>query len=214
MLFAKMPVGKDDDKQDTLGVTIKRLAKNKIYRGGIVAQFFYLGAQIGVWSYTIGIVMRELGIVVAQASNVYLVAVIGFGLSRFVYTWLMQWFKPVNLLTFGGTMSLLMSLIVAFTSGSGWLLVAALVLISCFMSLMFPTIYGLALGGIAEGCHPEDSKIGASGLIMAISGGALLTPVQGMVSDSYGIYQSYLVPAFCFLVVTAYACYVKRVQKG
>ena len=78
------------------------------------------------------------------------------------------------------------------------------------MSLMFPTIYGIALGGIMRGDHPGDSKIGASGLIMSILGGALLTPLQGMVSDHTNIYISYAVPAFCFVVVTAYAVYAHR----
>ena len=78
------------------------------------------------------------------------------------------------------------------------------------MSLMFPTIYGLALGDIAKGEHPNDSKIGASGLIMAILGGAILTPLQGYISDTNGIYSSYLLPTFCFMVVTAYAVYATR----
>lgn len=73
------------------------------------------------------------------------------------------------------------------------------------MSLMFPTIYGIALGDINNGSHPEDSKIGASGLIMAILGGALLTPLQGFISDSTNIYYSYIVPTISFVVVTCYA---------
>ena len=78
------------------------------------------------------------------------------------------------------------------------------------MSLMFPTIYGLALGEIAKGEHPNDCKIGASGLIMAILGGAILTPIQGFISDNSGVYSSYLLPTFCFIVVTAYAVYATR----
>ena len=78
------------------------------------------------------------------------------------------------------------------------------------MSLMFPTIYGIALGGIMKGKNPEDSKIGASGLIMSILGGALLTPLQGFVSDNSSIYTSYVIPAFCFMVVTAYAVYANK----
>ena len=93
---------------------------------------------------------------------------------------------------------------------SGWVCVIALILISMFMSLMFPTIYGIALGSVAQGEHPDDTKIGASGLIMAILGGALLTPLQGMVSDAAGINLSYLVPMGCFLVVLFYALNVPR----
>ena len=79
----------------------------------------------------------------------------------------------------------------------------ALIAISFFMSLMFPTIYGIALGGVGE-----DAKIGASGLIMAILGGALLTPLQGKISDLFGVNASYLVPLACFVVVLAYAWYI------
>ena len=73
------------------------------------------------------------------------------------------------------------------------------------MSLMFPTIYGIALGSVTQSEHADDTKIGASGLIMAILGGALITPVQGMVSDAAGINISYIVPMVCFVVVMIYA---------
>jgi FHS family L-fucose permease-like MFS transporter len=115
----------------------------------------------------------------------------------------------------------------AVVVASGWTCVVALVLVSVFMSLMFPTIYGIALGSLtsgaaADGCPAStdaadgcavssgDVKIGASGLIMAILGGALLTPVQGIVSDLAGINQSYLVPFGCFLVVMFYAQSCKK----
>ena len=212
MLFIKMPAGRDTDKQDTLSATFRRLFSNNSYRWGVVAQFFYVGAQIGVWSYTIRIVMQELGILEAEASTIYLISIIGFCLSRFVYTWLMEWFAPARLLAVGGVLSTLMALIVAFAPGTGWVLVTALILISSFMSLMFPTIYGIALEEVAEGEHPEDSKIGASILIMAILGGALLTPLQGVLSDATTINISYFVPAFCFVVVTLYAIIVKPQQ--
>ena len=94
-------------------------------------------------------------------------------------------------------------------------MVVALMLISFFMSLMFPTIYGIALGDVEKescGGRSGDSKIGASGLIMAILGGAILTPVQGMLSDAWGINWSYLVPALCFAVVLAYAVYVTKMD--
>ena len=205
MLCAKMPLGKDTDKQDGLIVTFKRLFSNRLYRNGVVAQFFYVGAQIGVWSYTIRIVMQELDVLESEASSIYLITIIGFCLSRFIYTWLMKWVSPAKLLVAGGALSALMALIVAVSSGTGWFLITALVLISVFMSLMFPTIYGIALSSIAKSNHPEDSKIGASGLIMAILGGAILTPLQGMVSDVVSVYISYLVPVVCFAVVMLYA---------
>lgn len=210
MLFARMPSGKDDDRSDSVGASFRRLLSNRLYRRGVVAQFFYVGAQIGVWSFTIRLVMQETGRLEAAASSIYLISIIGHCLSRFIYTGLMRWFSPSRLLTFGGVMSALLSLTVVLSAGTGWLCITSLVLISSFMSLMFPTIYGIALGGIMRGEHPGDSKIGASGLIMSILGGALLTPLQGMVSDHTNIYTSYAVPAFCFVVVTAYAVYAHR----
>lgn len=210
MLFARMPSGKDDDRSDSVGASFRRLLSNHLYRRGVVAQFFYVGAQIGVWSFTIRLVMQETGRLEAAASSIYLISIVGHCLSRFIYTGLMRWFSPARLLTFGGVMSALLSLTVVLSAGTGWLCITSLVLISSFMSLMFPTIYGIALGGIMRGDHPGDSKIGASGLIMSILGGALLTPLQGMVSDHTNIYTSYAVPAFCFVVVTAYAVYAHR----
>ena len=210
MLFARMPSGKDDDRSDSVGASFRRLLSNRLYRRGVVAQFFYVGAQIGVWSFTIRLVMQETGRLEAAASSIYLLSIIGHCLSRFIYTGLMRWFSPSRLLTFGGVMSALLSLTVVLSAGTGWLCITSLVLISSFMSLMFPTIYGIALGGIMRGDHPGDSKIGASGLIMSILGGALLTPLQGMVSDHTNIYISYAVPAFCFVVVTSYAVYAHR----
>ena len=210
MLFARMPSGKDDDRSDSVGASFRRLLSNRLYRRGVVAQFFYVGAQIGVWSFTIRLVMQETGRLEAAASSIYLISIIGHCLSRFIYTGLMRWFSPSRLLIFGGVMSALLSLTVVLSAGTGWLCITSLVLISSFMSLMFPTIYGIALGGIMRGEHPGDSKIGASGLIMSILGGALLTPLQGMVSDHTNIYTSYAVPAFCFMVVTAYAVYAHR----
>lgn len=210
MLFARMPSGKDDDRSDSVGASFRRLLSNRLYRRGVVAQFFYVGAQIGVWSFTIRLVMQETGRLEAAASSIYLISIVGHCLSRFIYTGLMRWFSPSRLLAFGGVMSALLSLTVVLSAGTGWLCITSLVLISSFMSLMFPTIYGIALGGIMRGEHPGDSKIGASGLIMSILGGALLTPLQGMVSDHTNIYTSYAVPAFCFMVVTAYAVYAHR----
>ena len=229
MLFAHMPEGRDDESwtdtsdsrsvQTGVAATFRRLLASKLYRRGVVAQFFYVGAQIGVWSFTIRIVMQELGVSEAEAAGVYLVTIIGFCASRFIYTWLMKFFAPEKLLVFGGAMSALCSLAVVLGAGRGWLMVTALTLISVFMSLMFPTIYGIALGGLRAESWTDasdsrsvqsDVKIGASGLIMAILGGALLTPVQAMVSDASNIYLSYLVPTGCFLVVLAYAIYAGR----
>lgn len=213
MLFARMPEGKDETKQASLINTFGRLAKNKKYIWGVVAQFFYVGAQIGVWSFTIRLVMKELGYVEAQAATLYLISIIGFCASRFVYTWLMRYVAPVRLLAAGSVLSAVCALVVVLAGG--WLAVIALVLISVFMSLMFPTIYGIALGSLNENDNERgDVKIGASGLIMAILGGALITPLQGMVSDASGsINTSYVVPLGCFIVVLCYALFAVRNEK-
>ncbi len=213
ILFVKMPAGRDSDSKSGIIASFGRLFRNRLYRYGVVAQFFYVGAQIGVWSFTIRIVMQELGVLEAQASTIYLITIIGFCLSRFIYTWLMKWISPAKLLLAGGVLSTLMTVIVVVGEGSGWLLITALVLISFFMSLMFPTIYGLSLGGVAQSEHPDDAKLGASGLIMAILGGALLTPLQGLVSDNSSIYTSYIIPAICFVVVTLFAAYAVKTNK-
>ena len=220
MLCVKMPEGKDDSStadQNSWKNSIRRLISNKKYLFGVVAQFFYVGAQIGVWSFTIRIVMNELGILEKPAATIYLISIIGFCVSRFVYTWLMKYFKPSKLLIFGALLSLLCTLVVVFTSGTQWLMVTALMLVSVFMSLMFPTIYGIALGDVEKescGGYAGDAKIGASGLIMAILGGAVLTPIQGLVSDAAGINWSYSVPAFCFTIVLLYALYVTRMENA
>ena len=217
MLVIKMPSGKHSEESTTgLKAVFVRLWANKRYRGGVLAQFFYVGAQIGVWSFTIRIVMQELSLTEASASTVYLVSIIGFCLSRFVYTWMMKYFAPQRLLVFGATLSLLSTAAVIGLAGSGWVLVCFLVSISIFMSLMFPTIYGLALENVetAEcGGLQGDAKIGASGLIMAILGGALLTPLQGFLSDTFSIYISFSVPLVCFAVVLGYAIYINKSQK-
>lgn len=119
MLFARMPSGKDDDRSDSVGASFRRLLSNRLYRRGVVAQFFYVGAQIGVWSFTIRLVMQETGRLEAAASSIYLLSIIGHCLSRFIYTGLMRWFSPSRLLTFGGVMSALLSLTVVLSAGTG-----------------------------------------------------------------------------------------------
>lgn len=218
MLCVKMPEGKDDasdGEQKSWKSSVRRLFSNKKYLFGVIAQFFYVGAQIGVWSFTIRIVMNELGILEKPAATIYLISIIAFCASRFIYTWLMKYFKPSKLLVFGSVAALICTAIVVFSAGTGWFMVVILMLISFFMSLMFPTIYGIALGDVEKencGGRAGDAKIGASGLIMAILGGAVLTPVQGMLSDALGINWSYLVPALCFAVVLAYAVYVTKMD--
>lgn len=210
MIFSNMPQGRSAEEGDGLRAVFVRLSGNNTFVYGVVAQFFYVGAQICVWSFTIRIVMQELNVNESEASTYYLISIVGFCLSRFVYTWLMKYFNPVWLLVFSGVASLLCTCLVAGGAGGGYGLVVALVCVSVFMSMMFPTIYGTALESVLEGERPEDAKIGASTLIMSILGGALITPVQGIVSDNAGIYISYFVPCGCFAVVLAYALFCLR----
>lgn len=208
MLVAKMPAGSDDSR-DSVVDSFKRLIRNKTYIFGVVAQFFYVGAQIGVWSYTIRIVMQELDCDESEGASWYLATIICFSSARFVFTWLMKYFKPAALMAVAAAFDIVACCLVVFCGGMAGVVVAALIAISFFMSLQFPTIYGIALENVGE-----DSKIGASGLIMAILGGALLTPLQGQVSDMYGINTSYVVPLFCFVVVLCYSLYACRVASS
>ncbi len=213
MVFARMPEGRDDGVYDSLSATFKRLLRNRRYSFGVVAQFFYVGAQIGVWSFTIRLVMQELGVVEAQGATLYLISIICFSAARFLFTWLMKYFRPARLLLVASAADIALSLLVVLLGGSGWPCVIALIAVSFFMSLMFPTIYGLALDGVedpAQGGYAGDAKIGASGLIMAILGGALITPLQAMMSDSFGINIAYLVPMVCFIVVFFYAFMLRK----
>jgi len=205
----KMPVASEETEKDGVISGFKRLFKNKNYVRGVMAQFFYVGAQIGVWSYTIRYVMTELDVMESGASDYYLISLALFAGSRFLFTILMKYFKPAILLAISSLLAILLSFVVIY--GSGMVAVIALVLISVCMSLMFPTIYGLAAEGLGN-----DTKLGGSGLIMAILGGALITAVQGQVSDISGsIHLSYYVPMLCFVVVMYFglAHYFQKPEK-
>jgi len=205
--FTKMPKASDANDKVELLPTLKRLVKNPNYVWGVVAQFFYVGAQIGVWSFTIRYVMLELQIDEDSAATYYLAALILFTLSRFVCTALMKVISPGNLLALLSVLAVLCTFVVVISGG--YVGVYALVAISACMSLMFPTIYGLAVRGLGD-----DTKLGGSGLIMAILGGAVLTSVQGQVSDMTGsIHLAYLVPMFCFVVVAVYGRLSRRNAK-
>lgn len=196
--FVSMP-GDRDAGDFKIAATFRALWKNRRWRYGVVAQFFYVGVQTGVWSFTIRLAMDRLGVLEKDASLVFLYSIVAFTLFRFLFTWLMGYIKPVRLLAAASAAAIMCTIAVIF--GTGMTSICALVGISACMSLMFPTIYGIAL----EGVTGDDSKLAASGLIMAILGGALITPVQAFVSDKCGIGDSFWVPAVCFLVVLAYS---------
>jgi len=224
------------------GKTTKELFKRKHYSLGVIAQFFYVGAQIGVWSYTIRYVMSALNLVdcstdviivenvkafitdhplwssiwrfgdATTAENIgnsfYLSSILLFSLSRFIFTALMRFFRPGILLTIAAVGALLAAMVAIFSTGMVG--VIGLVLISFFMSLMFPTIYGIALEGLSE----SQAKVGGSYLVMAILGGAILTSIQGLLSTSYGsINVSYWIPVICFVVVAIYGMLGNKDEK-
>ncbi len=196
--FTKMPRASDVGAKVDVRASIGRLLKNSRYVSGVVAQFFYVGAQIGVWSFTIRYVMTELGTNEEQASSWYIAALVVFTVLRFVFTGLMRYFSPRHLLSFSAVLAIICTL--GVVTLSGYAATVSLVAISACMSLMFPTIYGISVKGLGD-----DTKIWASGLIMAILGGAVLTAIQGQVSDLTGsIRLAYLVPGFCFLLIAVY----------
>ena len=204
--FTKMPEASDKTNGLQLGSSLKRLFKNPNYRWSVIAQFFYMGAQIGVWSFSIRYVMQELSLNEDNASSYYLGSIILFSVSRFIFTGLMKYFSPRNLLFLSALGGAICTLIVIYSGG--YIGVVALVIISGFMSLMFPTIYGLGMSKLGR-----DTKIGGSGLIMAILGGAVLTSVQGQISDlTQSIHLSFYVPFACFVVVAIYAIIQKKIE--
>lgn len=195
--ITKMPKAADAGEDMHLGGTLLRLVKNKRYMFGVLAQFLYVGAQITVWSYTIRYIMPELGLNEEQSSNYYIASLLFFSGMRFVFTALMKFIKPATLLIFAAIGAIICSLVVVYASGHT--AAYALVGISAFMSLMFPTIYGISVKGLGS-----VTKIGASGMIMAILGGAIITSIQGQVSTNFGIHLSYLVPMVCFVFVAIF----------
>jgi len=183
-----------------LGPTLGRLFNNPHYSYGVVAQFFNVAAQTCVWTFTIQYVQSVMSVNEADAGIYLQYSLILFLISRFVMTWLMGFVRPTALLT---AMALLASALCAYMIASPNVSgVWAMVGISGCLSLMFPTIYGVALHGLGE-----DTKIGAAGLVMAILGGALMPMVQGALMDSYGAIVSFIVPALCFLIVAGYGVF-------
>lgn len=208
--MTKMP--KNGDK--THGIhfmhSIKRIFSLSRYREGVVAQFFYIGAQIMCWTFVIQygtrIFMAEgmdekAAEVLSQKYNI--VAMIIFCCSRFICTFLMRFIHAGKLLTVLAIVAGILTIgVMTFQNIAG---LYCLVAVSACMSLMFPTIYGIALDGLGE-----DAKFGAAGLIMAILGGSVLPPLQAMIIDQGTILGypavnlSFILPFICFVVVAVY----------
>lgn len=193
--------------------TLKNLWSNKHYRFGVIAQMFYVAAQIMVWTFIIQYA-DNLGIDKAKAQNYNIGAMVLFLCGRFVTTSLMRFCKSGTLLAlfgFGAIIATLGTILI-----EGMMGLYCLVAISFFMSLMFPTIYGIALENVSR----EDTSLGAAFLVMAIVGGALMPPLQGMVIDQGVLFGmpavnvSYALPLICFVVVTIYALGCRKVQNS
>lgn len=189
-----------DLQQVHFGRTLQRLLRNPHYRYGVIAQFFNVAAQTCVWTFTIQYVQEAIGGDEANAGQYLQYSLLVFLVSRFFMTWLMGYVRPTLLLT---VMALLGSALCGYAIlNPGISGVWALVFVSACLSLMFPTIYGVALHGLGE-----DTKFGAAGLVMAILGGALMPLVQGALIDGFGAAISYITPAICFLIVATYAVF-------
>ncbi|MGJ8634277.1 MAG: MFS transporter [Luteolibacter sp.] len=212
-LFTKLPntspQGSDHDLH--FGRTVSRLFKNPQYIGGVVAQTFYVGAQIMCWTFIIQYAENELGIDKATAQNFNIMAMVIFLCSRFVCTFFLKYISPSRLLLLLSAGGIACTLGAIYLQGLTGLY--SLVLVSACMSLMFPTIYGLALDGVGE-----DAKLGSAGLIFAIVGGVFMTRFQGMILDLDGFMGttatrgSFYLVVLCFVIIAVYGllCWNRR----
>ena len=218
VIFAitKLP-GSRNENVDKLNLrpTLKRLFSNRLYLEGVVAQAFYVGAQIMCWTFIIHYGVNELEMTKAEAQSYNMVAMVIFVSSRFICTYLLKYINPGQLLmalALGGGLFTLGTIFI-----SGIMGLYSLVAVSACMSLMFPTIYGIALKGLGE-----DAKIGSAGLILAIGGGSLMPPLQGAIMDmssfSMGEFMlsstriSFCLPVICFLVIGFFGWNTARKQ--
>ena len=198
-----------NSKHSTLN-SIRRLFHNRVYREGVIAQVFYVAAQIMVWTFIIHYA-DHLGIDKATAQNYNILAMCLFLSGRFLSTWLMKYTDGRRLLTIFGIGAALCSLGAILIVGKAglWCLIG----ISLFMSLMFPTIYGTALEKVSQ----QDTSLGAAFLVMAIVGGALMPPLQGLIIDCNTILGhpavnvSYSLPLLCFIIVAIYGVRSRKV---
>ncbi len=208
--LVRMPRNEDSNHRIDFFPTLKRIFSLPRYREGVVAQFFYVGAQIMCWTFIVHYGTRyfmsqgmgeQEAEVLSQQYNIVAMAI--FIVSRFISTGLMSRIRPGRLLMFFAMGGFLLVTGVIFFQGI--LGLYCLVGVSAFMSLMFPTIYGIALRGLGE-----DAKFGAAGLIMAILGGSVMPPLQGAIIKQGIIFSmpaenvSFVVPLVCFVVVAIY----------
>lgn len=208
--LAKLPDSTStESRESTVGASLGRLLRTPDYVWGVVAQAFYVGVQIMVWTFIIQYAVNEIGLSAQTAQGWNIVAMVVFVSSRFVCTYLLKYLNPGLLLTFlaiaGG------ALVIGAILLKGMPGLYSLVGVSACMSLMFPTIYGIALSGLGD-----DAKLGSAGLIFAIGGGCLMPPLQALIMDgsAWGPISatraSFLLPFICFVVIAAYGFTVAR----
>lgn len=215
-LVSKMPdTGHEANKSLNLGPTLGRLFRNLCYLEGVLAQALYVGAQIMCWTFIIHYATTNLGMSAAQAQNYNILAMAIFCSSRFICTFLLKYVSPGHLLMYLALGGIATSLGTIFLPGMAGLY--SLIGISACMSLMFPTIYGIALEGMGE-----DAKLASAGLILAIVGGALMPPMQGRIIDWGGesgillglpaVNVSFLLPLLCFVYIALYGWRTFRIH--
>jgi len=211
ILFYKMPKAKNSEGSPSFRKVLNTLSKNYKYIGGVLAQTLYVGAQIMCWTY-IYQYAEGIGISSENAANYQFIAFILFFIGRGTGTYLLKYISSAKLMMNFSIIAMLFSLGTIFIEGH--LGLYCLVIISFFMSIMFPTIYGISLAGLNE----DESKIGAAGLVMAIVGGAIMPKFQGMIIDIGGfnvddikiigvseINFSFILPFFCFIYISIYS---------
>lgn len=220
--ITRMPTNGDKNKEINFFPTIKRIFSVANYRQGVIAQFFYVGVQIMCWTFIIqygtrifmaGGMEEQAAEVLSQKYNI--AAMIIFCASRFVCTYLLKYINPGKLLRILAIAGAILILCVIFLQNIWGLY--SLVAVSACMSLMFPTIYGIALKGMGD-----DAKFGAAGLIMAILGGSVLPPLQaaiidmGTIGNAFpAVNASFVLPFICFIVVAWYGAQTyKRSKKS
>jgi len=189
----------DDPDQLGWGEALSGLIHKKQLLLAVVAQFFYVGAQVGVWSYTIRFAQEATGMGEKTAASWVIAALVAFVTGRFVGTALMTRVNPARQMAAYAAINVVLALIAVFTPGYPGLV--ALTALSFFMSIMFPTIFALGVKGLGP-----YTQTGSSLIVMAIIGGAALTPVMGLIADiTQSMHMAILVPAACFVVIAFYA---------
>lgn len=197
--FVKLPEMKDDTKV-VKPSDFKRAFKYKHLTWAVIAQFFYVGAQVCVTSFFIRMAKQGGGLEEIAAAKALGIYGLLFMIGRFVGTFLLKFFPAARLLAIYSLISILLSLLAIY--GDGKYVVYALSALGFFMSIMFPTIFGLGLEGLGR-----DTKIGASLLVMSIVGGAIFPYIMGTIIDlnNDNIQLGYYLPAICYAVILYFA---------